>query len=366
MPVRRHRSPIHAIVSTPRPTITIPTPPSTSFVSYPAAKNQALVWLSELHQDTDPMTGYLVENPSTFYGKRTKEFVRYTCNQSTEVKSILTSRRIRTTPLCMYLMRVLRFLADYVIPVIVALGVSISYYIHTPFLITEGAEEPFPPFQNATTWIETASHAGDWFGETIRHVAAVPLSFLSSTIDGSLHVSQGLGFLRQRTELIVYTPLLFVASYCVTLVTIRFFLNLYTICSAEQALWNYQELILRETAQGIERAITGLLRPALIQQYEAFALGIRGLYADSFSTFHMSLYERLITGIKAKPLAELMALGNISSHYIHSLHMLIRHADNELSAAMFQFTNDLHMANLPRRQETKIEDAIVPSRQVTT
>jgi len=80
----------------------------------------------------------------------------------------------------------------------------------------------------------------------------------------------------------------------------------------------------------------------------------------------MSLYERLITGIKAKPLAELMALGNISSHYIHSLHMLIRHADNELSAAMFQFTNDLHMANLPRRQETKIEDAIVPSRQVTT
>ena len=278
--------------------------------------------LNNLNQDIDINTGYLVKNPVTQYGKRVKELVNYTCSQSSEFKTITNSRRLRPSPLCTYLLQVFRFLADYVIPVVVALAVSAYYYTS----LEPAVEEEVSPPANEDTWVDSAAVAGDWTGETIRYALSIPLSFVTSTIDGSLHISRGLHSLRQNAESIVYTPLLFVGVYCATLVLVRFLLNLYTLLSAERSLWNYQELILQETAQVVERAVTSLLRPELLKGGTANPL----------------LLETLVTRIKSKPLPELLVLGHVSSQYTDGLHMLIRHADEELSTAMFRLTNELH------------------------
>jgi len=324
---------------TPRPSLIIPESTIKSQITYPSAQRQALSWLAELQKDVDPATGYLIARPTTEYGKKVKELVQYSCSQSSEVKSIQTSRRLRRSPCCLYTLHLLRFLADYVIPVVVALLVSVHYYTS----IQAPQEDDPPAVPLAATWTDTATTAGSWLGESIRYATSIPLSFVASTIDSTLHVSQGVQYLAQRTELIVYTPLLFVATYLATLVLIRLFLNLYTLCSAEQTLWNYQELILKETFQGAERAITGILRPALVAYYEAFAITSG---SDQYVMTHATLCERLSNDIRAKTLAELLLLGNVSATYIHSLHMLIRHADAELSAAMFQFIAEL---GYPRR-----------------
>jgi hypothetical protein len=282
--------------------------------------------LNELNQDIDINTGYLVKNPVTQYGKRVKELVNYTCSQSSEFKTITNSRRLRPSPLCTYLLQVFRFLADYVIPVAVALAVSVYYYTSLEPLLPAVVEEEETPSVNEDTWVDSAAAAGDWTGETIRYALSIPLSFVTSTIDGSFHISRGLHSLRQSAESIVYTPLLFVGVYCATLVLVRFLLNLYTLFSAERTLWNYQELILQETAQVVERAVTSLLRPALLEGFQEGPL----------------LLETLVTRIKAKPLPELLVLGHVSTQYTNGLHMLIRHADEELSTAMFRLTNELH------------------------
>jgi len=279
----------------------------------------------------DPATGYLVEFPTSLYGLRVKELVNYTCSQSSEVKTILNSRRIRTSPCCLYMLEVVRFLADYILPLVVALYSAFTYYSST-----QQQQEPetnrTETVEEEDTWVDGAAFAGGWFGETIRYAISVPVSFLVSTIDGGLHVSQGIDYLKQRTELIVYTPLLFVAVYIVTLVSIRFLLNLYTICSAERALWNYQELVLQETRQVVERAITNIMRPALLAKGKG-----QGQDQD------LSLcLEHISSAIKGRPLPELLALGNVSTPYTDSLRMLIRHADEDLSTAMFRFTNELH------------------------
>jgi hypothetical protein len=289
--------------------------------------------LNNLNQDIDINTGYLVKNPVTQYGKRVKELVNYTCSQSSEFKTITNSRRLRPSPLCTYLLQVFRFLADYVIPVAVALAVSAYYYTSLePLPPVE--EEEVSPSATEDTWVDSAAVAGDWTGETIRYALSIPLSFVTSTIDSGLHISRGLHSLRQSAESIVYTPLLFVGVYCATLVLVRFLLNLYTLFSAERTLWNYQELILQETAQVVERAVTSLLRPELLKERTANPL----------------LLETLVTRIKTKPLPELLVLGHVSSQYTDGLHMLIRHADEELSTAMFRLTNELHKieGGLPR------------------
>ena len=290
--------------------------------------------LNNLNQDIDINTGYLVKNPVTQYGKRVKELVNYTCSQSSEFKTITNSRRLRPSPLCTYLLQVFRFLADYVIPVAVALAVSVYYYTSLEPLPPAIVEEEASPSATEDTWIDSAAVAGDWTGETIRYALSIPLSFVTSTIDGSLHISRGLHSLRQSAESIVYTPLLFVGAYGSTLVLVRFLLNLYTLFSAERTLWNYQELILQETAQVVERAVTSLLRPELLRAGDSNPL----------------LLETLVTRIKAKPLPELLVLGHVSSQYTNGLHMLIRHADEELSTAMFRLTNELHKieGGLPR------------------
>jgi len=291
--------------------------------------------LNNLNQDIDINTGYLVKNPVTQYGKRVKELVNYTCSQSSEFKTITNSRRLRPSPLCTYLLQVFRFLADYVIPVAVALAVSVYYYTSLePAAQSAVVEEEVSPSATEDTWVDSAAVAGDWTGETIRYALSIPLSFVTSTIDSGLHISRGLHSLRQSAESIVYTPLLFVGVYCATLVLVRFLLNLYTLFSAERTLWNYQELILQETAQVVERAVTSLLRPELLKE----------------RTVNPLLLETLVTRIKTKPLPELLVLGHVSSQYTDGLHMLIRHADEELSTAMFRLTNELHKieGGLPR------------------
>jgi hypothetical protein len=295
-------------------------------------------WLLELHQDVNPATGYLNPNPTTLYGKRIKELVNYTCSQSSEVKTILTSRRIRTSSCCLYLLEVFRFLADYVIPVSVALYSASVYYASTQEEEIAEIQETNTTVEKGDVWVEGIASAGGWLGETIRYGLSLPLSFVMSTIDGGLHISQGVHYIRNRTELIFYTPLLFVCVYFATLVGIRFLLNLYTICSAERALWNYQEQILQETSQVVERAVTSIMRPALLLEYDRLATTpVRDMHAT-----HLSIMEHLTTEIKAKPLAQLLILGNVSTNYTNSLRMLIRHADDELSSAMFQLTTELH------------------------
>jgi hypothetical protein len=318
------------------------------------ATNTTTTWLTELNQDMDPATGYLVESPTSLYGLRVKELVNYTCSQSSEVKTILNSRRIRTSPCCLYMLEVIRFLADYILPLVVALYSAFSYYSSTQQHPVEPETNRTETVEEEDTWVDNAAFAGGWFGETIRYAISVPVSFLVSTIDGGLHVSQGIDYLQQRTELIIYTPLLFVAVYIVTLVSIRFLLNLYTICSAERALWNYQELVLQETRQVVERAITNIMRPALLA---------KGKSQDQDLSLCL---EHISSAIKGRPLPELLALGNVSTPYTDSLRMLIRHADEDLSTAMFRFTNELHkiegrLSGSRERPENQLQRRIQPT-----
>ena len=352
--------------------------------SYELLQGKASTWLTEIQQDIHPNTGYLVQTPSTLYGKKVKETVHYICSQSPHYKAILHSRAMRPSACIKYCYEVFKFLADYVLPVMVAFTISYIYYTSydTPIILsapvslnqtmpTPVNRRPADLFDWSTLSnnLPTPEEAGTWVGTTLRQAAAVPITFVATAIDRGLHVTETATYVADKGSQLFWTPVLFLTLYFSTIVVLRFLLNLRALASVESALWNYQQILLTETEQAIERAITSIMRPACTKQFESLLLEsshdddvsgnqlalpnrivferIHATYQTNFDLLPVVLFDRITNNIKRIPVPRLLAMGNLSPEYMKCIHKLIRLADEELSTTMLEFNEEL--ARVPNR-----------------
>ena len=324
-----------------------------------ALHKEAGQWLLDMRTDIHPNTGYIVGSPKGVYGKQIKELTQYICSRSPELNAIKQSRVLKTSTYCLYLFEVFKFLANYILPLTSALWIAYMYYTtdFTASLSETSSVEPIIDFTNITpteptvsnstswsSWISTPSpsDAGVWFGSTLQWIAAGPIQFVGTTLDSALNLSYFVG----KAEKLFYTPFVAVAAYFSTLFVLRFLINLQTLYSAQIRLWNYQELILQETNQVIERAITQIAQPHLLNQYDAILKGQLDaslqLYNDNYSLAQLTILERLSIRIKSIPFHELLKQGGVSPQYMTGIFMLIKHADEELGQIMFRMSQELN------------------------
>lgn len=336
-----------------------------------ALRKEAGQWLTDMRTDIHPNTGYIVPDPKGLYGKQIKELTQYICSRSPELNAIKQSRRLKSSTYCLYLFEVFKFLSNYVLPLASALYIAYMYYV-TDFTasLTQTIPEsvdpiidftnttPIPPDSTTTTttttttigdWITDSiqtipspSDAGIWLGSTLQWIVSGPVQFVGNTLDSALNLSYFAG----KAEKLFYTPFVAVAVYFATLFVLRFIINLQILYSAQIRLWNYQDLILQETSQVIERAITQIAQPHLLNQYDAILKGQMDtslqLYNDNYSLAQLTMIERLSIRIKTIPFHELLKQGGISPQYMTGIFMLIKHADEELGQIMFRMSQELN------------------------
>ena len=322
----------------------------------------------DMRTDVHPNTGYIIPDPKGLYGKQIKELTQYVCSRSPELNAIKQSRQLKSSTYCLYLFEVFKFLANYVLPLASALYIAYMYYTtdftaSLPQSIPESVDsiidftnttplspEPTPATTTITigSWITdvmknspSPSDAGIWLGSTLQWAAATPIQFIGNTLDSAFNLSYFAG----KAEKLFYTPFVAVAVYFSTLFVLRFLINLQTLYSAQITLWNYQDLILQETSQVIERAITQIAQPHLLNQYDAILKGNSNalqLYNDNYSLAQLTMAERLSIHIKTIPFHELLKQGGVSPQYMTGIFMLIKHADEELGQIMFRMSQELN------------------------
>lgn len=313
-------------------------------------------WFEDMNRDMDMNTGYLIKNPLGTYGKRVKELVNHALSQSSEVKAIQNSRKAKPHPFMIYTFQVCKFLAEYVLPIVIAALISYTYYTASE------TKEPQPKTfkYRPTTPLNSAIETGGFLGEFAHGLISVPVGIILGFMDKGLRISEIGDYMVRSRNTIVYTPILFVMVYFMTLFVFRFILNLYTIWRSEKTLWAYQEVVLLETERTLERGITRLLRAQLLDQYHTYmnstgnsqiAVQMRELktkFSGREEGIRMAILDRLSHEIKLYPFADLMTRGNVSQEYLKGVHMLIRHADNSLSTTMFNLNRDI--INIPKRR----------------
>jgi hypothetical protein len=296
--------------------------------------------ISELYSDVHPATGYLVQKPKGAYGKRVKELVQYMSSLSVEMKTIRHSRQSNVHPCLRYMMAVLQLLSEMVFPVLFATGASYTYYqwdssVSVGPLAVSDTEKT----TKATKAIITVQSAGQWVGSTVRSIIGVPLAFLVHAVDRGLHVEEASQYIQTTGTKMFLLPVLFLGVYLLTKLLGRLILHVHTLCTSHRRLWFLQELLLKETEEALERAIAGIVKPYLISQYE------RSMTTRSCDVRPMdlsSLLNRISDDIKKIPFAELVKRGQLSALYAKTIHALIRHADEELSATMFAFHEEIN------------------------
>ena len=266
-----------------------------------------------MRSDIDPTTGYIVANPKTVYGQQIKTLTNYVCSQSAEVNAIKHSRRIRSSRFCVYMFHVLQFLATYVLPVATASTVGYLYYT------MDFSPAPVLPVTNS---IPSVADAGAWLGSSVQWIVATPFSFVGNTLNSALNLT----YIWDKA---LYTPIIMTVTYFATFLILRVLLNLQTIWSTEQKLWNYQELILQETHQVIERAITKIVQPCVL----FYSQSPRG---------RLTLHESLSVHIKRLPFYWLLRHGSVSPQYMKGIYNLIKSADDELSEIMFHMVEEMN------------------------
>jgi hypothetical protein len=308
-------------------------------------------WISDLHADMNPATGYLVKEPKGFYGKRVKELVQYARSLSVEIKAIQHSRQARTHPCLQYFFSVFQFLSDTVFPVLFALIASYYYYSWAA-----PVEEQPVLIQSNTTSEWTSHSAGEWLGNSIRSVLSVPVQFVAGTLDRGLHLEEAVNYMQSTGIKVFLLPLLFLVVYIATKILGRLIIHVQTLCSAHTRVWFLQEVLLNETDAALERAIVGFVRPHLITEYEKLLpreesstkIVTRSdtlklsLYQDQLPVLRMQLFETIAAQVRATPFAELIQRGNMSALYAKTIHALIRHADEDLSSTMFAFHEEIN------------------------
>jgi hypothetical protein len=192
-------------------------------------------------------------------------------------------------------------------------------------------------------------------------VASVPISFVAHTIDRGLHVQEVGEYLQSSGSKIVLLPLLFLAVYLFTKVVCRLLIHVQTLCASHQRLWTLQELLLTETEEALERAVAGMMKPTLLTVYEtlllpappstqlvpaeqAALLQLATNYQTNLPMMRTNLLDRLATQIKQIPFPDLVRRGGLSPSYTNVMRQLIRHADEDLSATLFSFHEEIHSA----------------------
>lgn len=335
----------------------------------------AQTWLQDMNKDTDINTGYLVKQPQGVYGRRVRELINHTMSQSSEVKAILNSRKAKPHPFTTYTFHICKFLAEYVFPVMLAGSISYMYYQGSQ---TEPTSPPGPvpvkPFKfRPSTSFDSAIYTGGFLGEFAHGILSVPIGLILGFVERGLRMSEIGHYMVNSRNTFIYTPILFVLVYFMTLFLSRFLLNLYKIWRSEQTLWAYQEVVLQETDRTLERAITGLLRPHLLDYYHAYmntqpenpiTVHVRDLktqFAGQEEGIRMSILDILSHKIKMVSFPDLMCQGNVSAEYLEGVHKLIRLADEDLSTTMFRLNREI--ANVPgsvaARFKLKKENVVV-------
>ena len=324
-------------------------------------------WLTDLHVDTNPKNGYIVHSPKGIYGKKIKELVQYFSSQSVELKAIRHSRRSKPNVFTTYLFHIFQFLSEYVLPICIALYISYVYYtwdsnasVEAPSL-TDTSVVP-----TSTSWYESIpspTEAGKWVGSNIRTIVSVPMSFIAHTVDRGLHIQEAVETVQTTGSKLIITPMLFLGVYVITKLLCRVILHLRSLCVSQRRVWNLQEFIIQETEEALERAITDIVRPFLIVNYEEMlvrpspstseivsknqeTVALVQLYKENLPLLRTNLMERITSTVKQVPFAELVKRGGLSSLYNNTLYQLIRHADDELSKAMFTYHEDIHKASM--------------------
>jgi len=305
-------------------------------------------WLHDVYTDTDARTGYLTQYPSGFYGRKAKALVQQIYHTSPQVKLILGTRSIRANSICLYFFYIFKFLSHYVIPPLAAFLAAYLYY----FSESMTPQIPVHSMNTTATW---ALEAGTWTGNNIRTLLSVPFQFLATTLDRTLHVTEAVDSVQITGSRLFYTPFVALTTYSLTYLGLQCILNLQMLLSKQWTLWNYQDLFLKETSEAIERSVTGYLKPQLIYTFEQYLVHssenqnqnqslehLLYTYKDDLDLLRETLMERLLSAIRAIPLAEHLVQGKISEQYVKGIHVLIRHADDDLSALLFQLNQEIH------------------------
>ena len=285
-----------------------------------------------------------------------KGLVHHIYSLSPQVKLILGTRTIRSNSVCLYIFHVFKFLSSYVIPPFMALIAAYLYYYadSTPIIVDTESNAT-----NSTEWHIDPVGAGNWAGDGIRTLISVPLQFLATTIDRIFHLSEVMNTVQSTGSRLFYTPFVAIGVYILTHLLLQCFLNVQMLMSKQWALWSYQDLFLKETAEAIERSVTSILRPQLIYTMEQYLVNssnskelvpqsritlehVYHTYKDDVDLLRETMLEQAFTYIRSIPLAEHLVQGRISEQYLKGLRMLIRHADEELSTILFQLNQEIN------------------------
>uniref|UniRef100_A0A6C0K5Q6 Uncharacterized protein n=1 Tax=viral metagenome TaxID=1070528 RepID=A0A6C0K5Q6_9ZZZZ len=313
-------------------------------------------WLRDVYIDTDSTTGYLVKKPGGFYGRKAKALVQQIYSMSPQVKLILGTRSIRTNSACLYLFYIVKFLSNYVIPPLAAFLAAYFYYFSDVPIQQQESVTETSTLNTTDTWTLDPVAAGTWTGNGIRTFLSVPLQFLGSTLDRTLHLSEVVDSVQITGSRLFYTPFVGLTTYILTHLALQCILNLQMLLSKQWALWNYQDLFLKETSEAIERSVTGYLKPNLIYTFEQYLIHSSKVgnlqdqilehllytYRDDLDLLRETILEQLANAIRAIPLAEHLVQGKIGDQYLKGIHVLIRHADEDLSALLLQLNQEIH------------------------
>ena len=304
-------------------------------------------WLHDVYVDTDSKTGALVQQPTGFYGRKARALVQQIYSSSPQVKLILGTRSIRSNYACLYLFYIFKFLSNYVIPPLAAFLAAYIYYF------AEVSTQAIPVSTPVNTTGAWALAAGTWTGNGLRTLLSVPFQFLSTALDRTLHVTEAVDSVHVTGSRLFYTPFVALTAYSLTYLTLQCLLNLQMLLSKQWTLWNYQDLFLKETSEAVERSVTGYLKSHLIYTFEQYLINssesqsqflepLLHTYRDDLDLLRETLMERLLHAIRLIPLAEHLVQGKISEQYVKGIHVLIRHADEDLSALLLQLNQEIH------------------------
>jgi hypothetical protein len=308
-------------------------------------------WLHDVYADTDIKTGALVQQPTGFYGRKARALVQQIYSSSPQVKLILGTRTVRSNYACLYLFYIFKFLCNYVIPPLAAFLAAYVYYFSE---VPEPIPMTPPSFANTTdTWALDPVAAGTWTGNGLRTLLSVPFQFLATTLDRTLHVTEAVDSVHVTGSRLFYTPFVALTAYSLTYLTLQCLLNLQMLLSKQWTLWSYQDLFLKETSEAIERSVTGYLKPQLLYTFEQYLINssesqsqilepLLYTYRDDWDLLREMIMERLVNTIRLIPLAEHLVQGKISEQYVKGIHVLIRHADEDLSALLLQLNQEIH------------------------
>jgi len=272
--------------------------------------------------------------------------------------------------MCIYLFHIVKYLSEYILPAVFSFGAAYFYYTtETPSSYAPTFNYTEPILENSTNWFPTVAEAGSLLGDLVHTTLSVPITFFASTIDRTLHLKEGLTVVQSNSQKLFWTPMIAIGVYILSFVLLKCLLNMQHLVSAQWALWTYQSLFLKETEEAIERAVTGIIRPYLVTQYEQYLFQssdsqqvdstsrnlLKSLYLtynNDMELLRETLHERADQYIRSIPFAEILVLGRLSKRYMAALYALIRDSNEHLSSTLFELNQQLLQPLNGKRQLT--------------